>query len=336
MRVTIASDAWAPQVNGVARTLGMVARVLEEGGDRVQAVTPDRFRTWPLPGYPEIPLARASAGDLEAAIEDFKPDAVYVATEGPIGLAARRACLRRGQPFATGFHTRFPEYVKARTGLPLAAGYWALRRFHKPSRAVMAPTPRVARDLVARGFSNVAVWTRGVDQTLFRPDGPLPDLSGLPRPIFLNVGRVAVEKNLPAFLALDLPGSKVVVGDGPARAGLEKRFPKARFLGAKFGEDLAAWMRAADVFVFPSRTDTFGLVMLEALASGVPVAAYPVMGPIDVIGPSPAGVLDEDLGAATMKALDVPASECVAYASRFSWPETARQLRDRLLDRPLT
>jgi len=334
VRILLASDAWAPQMNGVARTLGMVVAELERMGDRVERLIPDRFRCAPLPGYPEIPLALASAASVGRILDAARPDAVHIATEGPIGLAARRACLRRGWPFTTGFHTRFPEYARARTGLPLAAGYAALRRFHEPAAAVMAPTPGVARDLEGRGFRNVRIWTRGVDRALFRPDGPAAPTEGLPRPIFLNVGRVAIEKNLAAFLALDLPGSKVVVGDGPARPALERRFPDARFVGAKFGEELAAWHRSADVFVFPSRTDTFGLVMLEALASGVPVAAFPAMGPLDVIGAAPAGVLSEDLAGAAQAALSIPTAACLAHAARFSWLETARRFRSWLAPIP--
>lgn len=327
MRLLLATDAWAPQMNGVARTLGMVVDNLRSGGDNVKTVTPSDFKTIPMPGYPEIPLARIGAGRMGAILDAFQPDAVHIATEGPIGLAARRACIRRGWPFTTGFHTRFPEYLHARVRLPLTAGYWALRRFHGPSSAVMAPTPRVADDLVARRFQNVRTWTRGVDLDLFRPDGPSAPVDDWPRPLFLNVGRVAVEKNLPAFLALDLPGAKAVVGDGPARAELERRFPDVRFVGAKFGAELAAWHRSADVFVFPSRTDTFGLVMLEALASGVPVAAYPTMGPLDVIGDAPVGVLDERLGVAALAALDILPAACIAHASSFTWPATAAQFR---------
>lgn len=330
MRILLATDAWAPQMNGVARTLGKVVDELRAEGHAVETVTPDQFRTMPLPSYPEIPIAVVGARRLGHIMDAAQPDAVHIATEGPIGHAARRACLRRGWPFTTGFHTRFPEYVKARVGLPLAAGYWAVRRFHRLSRAVMAPTRRVALDLEARGFRNVKVWTRGVDADLFRPDGPTADVADLPRPLFVNVGRVAVEKNLPAFLGLDLPGSKVVVGDGPARSQLEKRYPDAHFVGAKFGQELAAWHRSADVFVFPSLTDTFGLVMLEALASGAPVAAYPTMGPLDVIGDAPVGVLDADLKAAALKALDIPRADCVAYAADFTWQATARQFRDWL------
>lgn len=330
MRIVLATDAWAPQMNGVARTLGMVVDELGRQGDDVAAITPERFKTFPLPTYPEIPLARTSAATVGRIMDDFRPDAVHIATEGPIGLAARRACLRRNWPFTTGFHTRFPEYIEARIGLPLRAGYWAVRRFHAPSRAVMAPTKRVAADLEARGFARVKTWTRGVDGRLFKPDGPSAPTDDIPRPIFLNVGRVAVEKNLPAFLELKLPGTKVVVGDGPARAALEKRFPEVLFVGAKFGEELAAWHRSADVFVFPSRTDTFGLVMLEALASGVPVAAYPTMGPLDVIGDASIGVLDVDLRNAALKALDVPADACVAYASDFTWPHATELFRSWL------
>lgn len=330
MRILLATDAWAPQMNGVARTLATVVARLRDSGDTVEIVEPSRFRTLPLPSYPEIPLALASAERVGGMLDAFAPDAVHIATEGPIGLAARRACRRRGWPFTTGFHTRFPEYARARTGLPLGVGYAAVRRFHARSSAVMAPTPAVAADLARRGFRNVKVWSRGVDAGQFRPDGPTAPVRDLPRPIFLNVGRVAVEKNLPAFLALDLPGAKVVVGDGPARASLERRFPDVCFVGAKFGDDLAAWHRSADVFVFPSRTDTFGLVMLEALASGVPVAAFPVPGPLDVIGGSGVGVLGEDLGAAAVAALTIPGADCVAYARRFDWGATANQFRDWL------
>lgn len=327
MRLLLATDAWEPQVNGVARTLAKVTELLREAGDEVEVVEPSDFRCLPLPSYPEIPLALASADALGRVMDAFAPDAVHIATEGPVGLAARRACGRRGWPFTTGFHTRFPEYAHARTRLPLDLGYAAVRRFHRRSRAVMAPTPAVARDLEQRGFQNVRAWTRGVDARQFRPDGPLAPVGDLPRPIFLNVGRVAVEKNLPAFLELDLPGSKVVVGDGPARAGLERRFPDAHFVGAKFGEELAAWHRSADVFVFPSRTDTFGLVMLEALASGTPVAAFPVMGPVDVVGGANVAVLDEDLRRAALSARGISAAACFAYARRFDWRETARQFR---------
>lgn len=327
MRLLLATDAWEPQVNGVARTLAKVVERLREAGDEIEVIEPSAFRSLPLPSYPEIPLALASADALGRAMDAFGPDAVHIATEGPVGLAARRACARRGWPFTTGFHTRFPEYAHARTRLPLDLGYAAIRRFHRPSRAVMAPTATVARDLERRGFRNVKIWTRGVDAGLFRPDGPSAPVGGLPRPIFLNVGRVAVEKNLPAFLELDLPGSKVIVGDGPARAGLVRRFPDAHFVGAKFGEDLAAWHRIADVFVFPSRTDTFGLVMLEALASGTPVAAFPVMGPVDVVGGANVAVLDEDLRHAALAARGIPAAACVAYARRYDWGETARQFR---------
>ncbi len=333
MRILLATDAWRPQVNGVARTLGEVTRRLRATGDVVEVVAPDRFRTLPLPTYSEIRLARTNAETVGRMIAPFAPDAVHVATEGPIGLAARRACLRRGWPFTTGFHTRFPEYVRARTGLPLGWGYAAVRRFHRPSSAVMAPTRSVAADLDARGFRNVRVWTRGVDRSLFRPDGPTVG-AGLARPIFLNVGRVAVEKNLPAFLGLDLPGTKVVVGDGPARGSLDRKFPAVKFVGPKLGEDLAAWLRSADVFVFPSRTDTFGLVMLEALASGVPVAAFPTAGPLDVIGDSAAGVLSEDLAAAAQAALDIPQAACLAHAARFDWDETTRQFRSMLAPIP--
>ena len=329
MRILLATDAWLPQVNGVARTLSKVISELKKGGDEIFVLEPSAFPTIPLPTYPEIRIAITFKKNISALINSFRPDAVHIATEGPIGLATRLACLRQGLPFTTGFHTRFPEYIHARFGLPIRLGYLAIRRFHSPSTAVMVPTAAVARDLKARGFSNIKVWTRGVDTTLFCPNG-LKMGNDLERPIFLNVGRVSIEKNLSAFLSLNLPGSKVIVGDGPARRDLSNRFPEAYFVGEKFGEELAAWHRSADVFVFPSKSDTFGLVMLEALASGVPVAAFPVMGPIDVIGKTPVGVLNQDLKIAALKALSIPKEPCVTFARRHTWEETARLFRSWL------
>ncbi|MCA8928637.1 MAG: glycosyltransferase family 1 protein [Alphaproteobacteria bacterium] len=331
MRLLIVTDAWFPQVNGVVRTLSTMVERLRAAGDAVETLTPADFRSLPCPTYPEIRLAVCTPGAVARRIEAFRPTALHIATEGPLGVWARRHALKRGWPFSTSFHTRFPEYIHARTRFPIRWSYAALRRFHGAAAAVMVPTAAVQHDLERRGFPNLRLWTRGVDTSLFHP-GPRPDWArDLPRPVMLSVGRVAVEKGLPDFLALDRPGTKLVVGEGPARAELERRFPEARFLGAKFGPDLADAYRAADVFVFPSRTDTFGLVMLEALASGVPVAAYPVMGPVDVIGTAPVGCLDLDLGRAVTGALAVPRDRCRAYAEQFSWAACAERFRGFLV-----
>ncbi|MCU0945679.1 MAG: glycosyltransferase family 1 protein [Rubritepida sp.] len=328
MRILIVSDAWMPQVNGVVRTLATVREELFAMGHTVEVVGPDRFLTMPAPTEPDVRLALLPGRRLRRIVDAFAPDAIHIATEGPLGLAARRLCLRRGWPFTTAFHTRFPEYLKARLGVPERMTWALMRRFHKPSAAVMTATASLRDELAARGFANVAAWTRGVDLGLFRPRarGAL----NLPRPLFLYVGRVAVEKNIEAFLALDLPGSKVVVGDGPVRAALESRFAEAHFLGAKFGEDLAAAYAEADVFVFPSLTDTFGLVIVEALACGTPVAAFPVTGPKDVIGAAPVGALDADLRAAALAALGLDREACRRFAEGFSWRRSAEILLERL------
>ncbi|MCU0888584.1 MAG: glycosyltransferase family 1 protein [Rubritepida sp.] len=328
MRILIVSDAWMPQVNGVVRTLATVRDELFAMGHTVEVVGPDRFLTMPAPSEPDVRLALLPGRRLRRIVDAFAPDAIHIATEGPLGLAARRLCLRRGWPFTTAFHTRFPEYLKARLGVPERMTWALMRRFHKPSAAVMTATASLRDELAARGFANVAAWTRGVDLGLFRPRarGAL----NLPRPLFLYVGRVAVEKNIEAFLALDLPGSKVVVGDGPVRAALESRFAEAHFLGAKFGEDLAAAYAEADVFVFPSLTDTFGLVIVEALACGTPVAAFPVTGPKDVIGAAPVGALDADLRAAALAALGLDREACRRFAEGFSWRRSAEILLERL------
>ncbi len=328
VRILIVSDAWMPQVNGVVRTLATVRDELAQMGHVVEVVGPDRFRTLGAPTEPDVRLAILPGRRLRAIIDAFCPDAIHIATEGPLGLAARRLCLRRGWPFTTAFHTRFPEYLKARLGVPLGLTWAIMRRFHRPSAAVLTATASLREELASRGFRNVAAWTRGVDLGLFRPRarGAL----NLPRPVFLYVGRVAVEKNIEAFLALDLPGSKVVVGDGPARPALERRFPEAHWLGAKFGEDLAGAYAEADVFVFPSLTDTFGLVIVEALACGTPVAAFPVMGPKDVINTAPVGVLDQDLAAAATAALGLDRDACRRFAEGFSWRRCAEILLERL------
>ncbi len=326
MKVLVATDAWHPQVNGVVHTLGHVAREGRALGAELEFLSPDQFWTLPMPSYPEIRLALVGPHDVERRLDAIRPDAVHVATEGPIGHAMRRVCLRRGLPFTTSFHTRFPDYLAER--LPVPERWtneltWAwLRRFHLPGATVMAATPTLARELVTRGFNNVRLWPRGVDAELFRPRAGV-DLK-LPRPIFLTVGRLAVEKNLEAFLALDLPGTKVVVGDGPSRALLERKFPNAIFVGSRRGEALANVYSAADVFVFPSRTDTFGLVLLEALASGLPVAAFPAAAPRDVTGGAPVGCLDEDLRRACLDALNLRRQDCRDFALGMTWAESAR------------
>jgi len=332
VNILIVTDAWHPQVNGVVRTIATVRTELEAMGHTVEVIGPDRFRTIPLPTYPEIRLALGAGRRLGAMIEALNPDCIHIATEGPLGFAARRYCLRHAVPFTTAYHTRFPEYVRDRVPIPLALGYAVVRRFHRPSAAVMVATASIERDLTRRGFTNIRRWTRGVDTVLFRPRPK--DFLDLPRPIALYVGRVAVEKNLEEFLALDLPGSKLVVGDGPARADLAQRYPGVIWAGAKHGEELAKHYAAADVFVFPSRTDTFGLVLLEALASGVPVAAYPVPGPLDVVDGSGAGCLDEDLKRAVEGALRLPPERCREHALNFSWRRSAEQFLANL--RPFT
>ncbi|WP_119679234.1 glycosyltransferase family 4 protein [Indioceanicola profundi] len=331
MRILIVTDAWHPQVNGVVRTLVTTRAELEKLGHRVEVVAPDRFHTVPLPTYPEIRIALHPGPELRRRIDAFQPDAIHIATEGTLGLAARRYCLSRGIPFTTAYHTRFPEYVRDRAPVPLALSYALIRRFHAPAHAVMVATPSIESDLLARGFRHIRRWSRGVDTELFRPREK--SWLELPRPIFLSVGRVAVEKNVEAFLKLDLPGTKLVVGDGPQRAELMQRYPSAVFTGALHGEELARHYAAADVFVFPSRTDTFGLVLLEALASGLPVAACPVPGPLDVLGGSDVGVLDEDLGRAALAALAIPPERCREFALRHSWRASAEQFLANL--RPL-
>ena len=322
-RILIVSDAWMPQINGVVRTLATVADRLRATGHVVEVIGPDRFRTIPCPTYPEIRLALAPSRRLAALIEAFAPDALHVATEGPLGLAAARIARRRGWRFTTSYHTRFPDYLAARTALPRPLAYAWLRRFHGRAAATLVATESLAAELEARRFRNVRLWSRGVDAALFHPAraGALP----FPRPIFLSVGRLAVEKNLPAFLDLDLPGTKLVVGDGPAAPALRRAYPDAQFLGALQGEALAEVFAAADVFVFSSRTDTFGLVLLEALASGLPVAAFPVPGPRDVLGEAAGrvGILDADLRRAALSAAGLDRAECRRFAERFSWEECA-------------
>ncbi|WP_370635802.1 glycosyltransferase family 4 protein [Acidocella sp. KAb 2-4] len=327
----IISDAWTPQVNGVVRTLRTVAEELRALGKVVEVVGPDRFCTVPMPSYPEIRLAVRPGKTLAQIIDEFRPEALHIATEGPLGLAARAYAKRRKIAFTTAFHTRFAEYLKARTGIPECITYAWLRRFHGAGAAVMVATQSLREELAARGFTHLRPWSRGVDLTAF---SPVPKEEwNLPRPIFLYVGRVAVEKNLRAFLALDLPGSKLVVGDGPQRRELEAEFPNAHFVGARHGAELARAYAGADVFVFPSRTDTFGLVVLEALASGLPVAAYPVTGPKDILAEAeqPVGALDEDLRAACLKALEIDRTHCRPFAETYSWRACAERFLENLV-----
>jgi glycosyltransferase involved in cell wall biosynthesis len=326
MKILAATDAWHPQVNGVVRTLGHVAREAAALGVEIEFLSPAEFRTLPMPSYPEVRLALAPPGAVERRLERAKPDAVHIATEGPLGHAMRRVCLRRGLPFTTSFHTRFPDYIASRLR-PVPERWtadmaWAwLRRFHGAGAAVLAATPTLATELTGRGFHDVKLWSRGVDAELFRPRETFVTWK---RPIFLTVGRLAVEKNVEAFLTLDLPGTKLVVGDGPARAQLEKAYPGAVFLGSRQGEALAQIYAAADVFVFPSLTDTFGLVLLEALASGVPVAAFPAAAPRDVIGEARVGALDRDLRLACLAALECSREDCRDFALGMSWEASAR------------
>jgi glycosyltransferase involved in cell wall biosynthesis len=323
LRILLVTDAWEPQVNGVVRTLKTTARELTAMGHEVRFLTPLEFRTLPCPTYPEIRLSLFPQGRVNAVIREFDPDVLHIATEGPLGMAARRFALRSDFPFTTAYHTRFPEYVHARLRLPLSWSYAWLRNFHGKSKSVMAPTQVVVDDLVANGFKNVKLWSRGVDADVFHPQ-PAKRLVSAP-PIFLYVGRVAVEKNVEAFCDLDLPGSKWVVGDGPALAGIRARYPDVNYLGVLERDELAKVYASADVFVFPSKTDTFGLVLLEAMACGLPVAAYPVTGPRDVIGNSPAGVMHDDLRTACLEALKLRREDALARAGQFTWRAATEQ-----------
>ena len=317
MDLIIVSDAWHPQLNGVVRTLDKTIACLKARGWRVIVIAPDQFRTIPCPTYPDIPLALAPGRAVARKIDEALPAAVHIATEGPLGMAARAHCIKRRLPFTTAYHTRFPEYLHLRTRLPLNLSYGAMRWFHKPSRGVMVAAPSVIDELTRRGFQNIRRWGRGVDTELFRPRDKayISDK----RPIVMYAGRVAIEKNITAFLDTPCDGTKYVVGGGPQLADLERRYPDVRFTGMRTNGDLASLMAAADVIVFPSLTDTFGLVILEALASGVPVAAFPVSGPVDVLGESGAGALDADLGRAIRAALGISADTARAHALKFSW-----------------
>ncbi|SDD35042.1 Glycosyltransferase involved in cell wall bisynthesis [Sphingomonas sp. YR710] len=331
MRIVIATDAWLPQVNGVVRTLQAVTAELHAMGHLVSVIGPDQFRSLPCPSYPEIRLAMTTRYGVGQRIANSGANAIHIATEGPIGIAARAYCLANGLPFTTAYHTQFPEYLAQRTQLPAEWFWHYIRWFHGPSSAVLASTPSVVETLGAHGVGPVLRWGRGVDFSIFRPDRAAhPAFAGLPRPIQLYVGRIAVEKNIGAFLGLGGAGTKVVVGDGPARAALERQYPDAVFLGMLGGETLASAYAGADVFVFPSRTDTFGLVMIEALACGTPVAAFPVSGPIDVLDPAVAA-MDDDLAHAVVLALTCDRAVAADFGASFGWRRSAEQFLSALV-----
>lgn len=333
MRIAIVTDAWAPQVNGVVNTLKATQQCLANSGHEGHVISPSGLRTFACPTYPEILLARKPYGKVESTLDAFAPHCIHIATEGPMGLAARRYCLNRALDFTTSYHTRFPEYVRSRSIIPLALTYRWLRWFHAPAKAVMVPTPGIKQILEQRGFRHVVLWGRGVDTAYFRPERC--NYPCIERPLHLYVGRIAVEKNIEDFLRLDLPGAKWVIGDGPLREALEQRYPAVRFLGAKDHNELAPYYNCADVFVFPSRTDTFGLVMAEAMACGVPVAAYPVEGPLDVVAHGRSGMLDHDLARACFDARHLRRSKVRRHALRFSWGAATQQfLRNLHFTRP--
>lgn len=324
-KLLIVTDAWRPQINGVVRSIEHLVRDLEVLNVEVDILSPAEFRTVPMPGYPEIRLALATPWQVSRRIAQSAPDFIQIATEGPLGMLARLVA-RKQDGYTTSYHTRFPEYVSARLPVPEAWMYAVMRRFHNSGRGCFVATESLRRELAGKGFENLHIWSRGVDTTLFNPDYPPP--LDLPRPVFLHVGRMAVEKNVEAFLEMDLPGSKLVVGDGPQLDDFRSRYSDVTFTGAKSGRELAALYAMGDVFVFPSRTDTFGLVLLEALASGVPIAAYPVTGPKDIIGESAAGIVDEDLRKAALACLDISRDDARDRALAFSWQACARQFMD--------
>lgn len=335
MKILLVTDAWHPQVNGVVRTLDKTVEQLRARGHEVQVIAPsDGYFTLPLPTYPDIRLAPFAYRDVKRRMLAFAPEAIHIATEGPLGQMAKALCLKWALPFTTSYHTKFPEYIKARFPfVPLAWPYRYVRGFHNAGGQTMVTTPSMVEFLSARGFTRLAPWARGVDTVLFNPDkkdAPEDVYAGLTRPIWVNVGRVSVEKNLKAFLDLDLPGTKVIVGDGPQLEELKRSYSDVVFTGAKFETELARHFADADIFVFPSRTDTFGLVIIEAMASGLPVAAYPVSGPIDIIPGSNAGAVDDDLLKACLTARDLDPAEAVAHAETYSWEAVSDVFFERL------
>jgi len=340
VKIALASDAWHPQINGVVRTLSTTVEHLRRAGHQVEVIEPSRFFTVPCPSYPEIRLSLGCARKVRKMLDEAQPDSIHIATEGPIGWAARRWCVANGRRYTTAFHTRFPDYVSIRTGIPVSWMWRVMRRFHGPAERTFAATISLADELNSRGLERTHIWPRGVDLGQFNPGvAPHPAMAGLARPILLNVGRVAPEKNIEAFLNLEVDGTKVVVGGGPALERMKAAYPDVLFLGSKHGAELASVYTAADVFVFPSRTDTFGLVNIEALACGLPVAAFPVPGPADILGPDECGIhdgsdrigaLDEDLGQAVMPALTVDRTAAVAEARHYSWERCTSLFLDGL------
>ncbi len=330
LRIAIITDAWRPQINGVVTTLETTGRLLVEMGHTVKMITPDAFKTIPCPTYPSIRLAYRCKTEVFKQLDVFKPDHIHIVTEGPLGFTARKYCLQRNLAFTTSFHTLFPEYINMRLSIPVSWGYKMMRWFHSPAQQIMVPTASIERKLQGFGFKNAMVrWSRGVDTALFRPR--TQSFLDLPKPVCMYVGRVAIEKNINAFLNLDLPGSKVVVGNGPQLEALKDDYPEVMFTGFQFGESLAKYMAEADVFVFPSRTDTFGIVMLDALASGVPVAAYPVPGPIDIVSDTAIGRLNEDLKQAVEEALELDQQDCRNFALHFTWEKCTEQFKNNLV-----
>ena len=329
--IAIVTDAWHPQVNGVVRTLSTTCDMLREWGHEVTIISPEHYRSFPAPTYPEIRLALTAPGAVGRQLARIKPEAVHIATEGPLGLAARRYCLRRKVPFTTAYHTQFPDYLARRTGLSARVFWPYIRWFHRPAQRIMVATETIRTQLREQGLTHLSHWSRGVDLACFSPAAPHPpEYAGLEGPILLYVGRVAVEKNIEAFLSCDYPGTKVVVGDGPARAALEARFPEARFMGKRSGIELAGFYAGADIFVFPSKTDTFGLVMIEALACGTPVAAYPVAGPLDIVTDQ-TGALSGDLARAIDAARYCDRAQCVAAGAGYSWEAATLQFLSGLV-----
>ena len=331
MRIAIVTDAWKPQVNGVVQTLTKTSEELANLGHDVMMVTPQDRRSFPCPTYPEIRLALFAGRSVRRQLDEFDPACVHIATEGPLGMAARRYCKTGRLPFTTAYHTQFPEYVRARFPIPISFTNSLLLRFHRDAAYTMVPTEAIKRKLIGRGFKNVVIWSRGVDTNTFTPDDPLH--YELPGPIWIYMGRVSVEKNIEEFLDLDLEGSKVIIGDGPDRQRLEKRYPDCHFLGYRFGTDLARHLAGADVFVFPSKTDTFGLVMLEAMACGLPVAALPVEGPVDVIRNGETGMLNENLREACEAARKLFWEDCRRFAETRSWRHSTLQFESYLAPR---
>ena len=331
MRIAIATDAWEPQINGVVTTLKCTRDELERRGHETRMITPEGRRTIPCPTYPEIRLMIFGGRRIARELDDYRPDCVHIATEGTIGLAVRRYCRKRRLPFTTAYHTQFPEYVRARIPVPIRWTAALLRWFHRPAARIMVPTASIKKLLESRGFRNVVIWSRGVRTDVFSPDDPVD--YDWPRPIWVYVGRVAVEKNIEEFLNLDLGGSKIVIGDGPDKARLAATHPNCRFLGYKFGRDLARHLAGADVFVFPSKTDTYGIVMLEAMACGLPVAAFPVTGPIDVVRHAETGFLDNDLSRACEEAIKLTSGAPRRYAESRSWQQSTAQFVSHLAPR---